>query len=191
MSALTRTARAWLAGNAAQPGEGHAIRVVDIPSGRAVAVSSGVMHTVADAIEVSDGDDTILAARWICGASSVRVVAASEDEDRARCASCRLAAALPQCPVVYYAWGDGDELLYVGSTIKPHQRIRAHISQTNWWPEVRRLTFDECATEAECRQAEAEAILRRPGTHNRGGVARPELAEVIDMLGGVQIGEGA
>jgi hypothetical protein len=185
VSTLTRTARAWLSDATT---EDDSVRVVDIPSGRAIALSSGVMHIVADAIEVSDETDTILAARWICGATSVRVIVADEDERRAQCASCRLAAALPQCPVVYYAWGEDDELLYVGSTIKAHRRIRAHITQTKWWPEVRRLTFDECATEAECRQVEAEAISRRPGSYNRAGVVRDDLAGVISMIDAVQIG---
>lgn len=190
MSALTRAARAWL-NNQQQPDGGIQIRPVDIPSGRAITYHSGVMHIVADAIEITDEDDTILAAVWLCGATSVRVALAAEGEDRAQCASCRLAAALPQCPVVYYAWGADGELLYVGSTIKAHQRIRAHMTQTAWWPEVKRLTFDECATELECRTRESEAILANPGTHNRGGVARDNIAAVVDLIEGVQIGGSA
>jgi hypothetical protein len=178
-NSLTQAARLW-ARDRAIDSPNITISPIDIPSGRAVTYHSGVMHTVADAVEVSDGTNSVIAATWICGANSVRVMLAEENDDRVRCVSCQLAAALPQCPVVYFAWGADDELLYVGSTIKAHQRIRAHMTQTRWWPEVKRLSFTECASEIECRRVEAEAIRETPGIYNREGV--PTKTSPLDAL---------
>lgn len=147
---------------------GAKVSIVDVPSGIAASHRTAIGHYVTDAAEISVNGVTTLAALWLCGGSTVDGFVV--DEPTPDCVACRLAAAIPQGPVVYYAWGEDDELLYVGSTIKGSQRIRAHSTQTRWWSEVRRLTFDSHATERDVRRAEWEAIRDRPGKYNRDGV---------------------
>lgn len=182
MSTLSVAAHMWL-----ESGKVHAdAAVAIIDGGIARARRTGVAHHLADAAEVTVGDETTLAARWLCGGKSVNAVMAGPSVD---CMNCRLSAATPRRPCVYYAWGEGeDELLYVGSSINVAQRIRGHMTQTAWWPEVRRLTFDEYATEHEARQAEFEAIAARPGEYNREGVLRrPPQSPFGLVIGGEEL----
>ena len=164
---VSRAAHMWLAGKKA---DGAHVSVVTI--GVAAARRTGVAHHVADAAEVTVGGVTNLVASWLCGGSSVDAIAIHDETPE--CVGCRIAAAVPQGPVVYFAWGEEEELLYVGSSIQAAVRIRAHSTQTPWWPEVVRLTFEEHDTEVAARRAEAAAIRARPGTHNREGVRRPQ-----------------
>lgn len=176
MRALSVAARRWLARQAV---DGAQVAVID--GGIAYARRTAVTHHVADAAEITVGDDSTLAARWLCGGQSVDAVSLPDGE-RIDCVNCRLAAALAQGPCVYYAWDGDGELLYVGSSINVSQRIRNHMSQTQWWPEVRRVTADEYPNELEARRAEAAAIAERPGLHNREG-RRPMPGREIAELG--------
>lgn len=163
MTRLSRASRYWLETQKSLDGATVSIVTIGVATGR----RTGVAHHVADAAEITVNGETMLAARWLCGGSTVDAFAMPDLE--AECVNCRLAAAVPSGPVVYYAWGEDDELLYVGSSVNAPKRIRAHSTQTYWWPEVRRLTFDEHATEVEVRRAELEAIAERPGVYNREG----------------------
>ena len=183
MSALSKAARHWLNSDTASDGGAVSVVTIGVAAGRRTAVA----HYVADAAEVTVDGETTLAARWLCGGSSVD--AAVIGEDAVDCVNCRLAAALPSGPVVYYAWGEDDELLYVGSTINAAQRIRGHASATPWWPKVRRLTFDSHPTEVAVRRAELVAINARPGTYNREG--RPGRLWQDDALLRLVEGDGA
>lgn len=187
MSAATRAAHYWLSHEKAP--EGATARVVDVRSGVAAARRTGITHHVADSAEVTVDDETTLAVRWLCGGSSIDAfqVDASEGID---CVGCRLAAATPQRPCVYYCWGEGDELLYIGSTTNAAVRIRGHANGTKWWGDVRRLTFDEHETEVAARRAEAAAIRETPGTHNREG-RRPVAREDDPLLRLLEGGESA
>lgn len=159
---------------------------VDIESGHAASRRKGHVHIVADAAHISDGGETRLVATWLCGGSTVDAVEVPHEPELV-CANCSLAAALPQRPCVYYAWGDGDELLYIGSTVAAPTRIRAHISSTPWWPEVRRLSFTEFATEADARQAEAAAIWEQSSKYNREGTRAGSAARSRNLLGDVRV----
>jgi len=161
MSSLSTAAHEWLATGKTR--DGATVAVID--GGVAAARRTGVGHHVADAAEVTVGDVTTLAARWLCGGSSVDAVLLADDTPD--CVSCRLAAATPRCPCVYYARDASGELLYIGSSVNVAQRIRGHMSQTAWWSEVRRLTFEEYPTEIEARRAEYAAIGKTPGVYNR------------------------
>jgi hypothetical protein len=176
MSTPSKAARRWLA--TGEVIDGATISVVD--GGIAASRRTGVSHHLADAAEVTVDGNTTFAGRWLCGGSSVDAVLLNEDA--VACLGCRLAAALPQGPCVYFAWGEGDELLYVGSSVNMPQRVRSHMSQTRWWSEVRRLTFTHHATEFEIRRAEFEAISERPGKYNRDGVRRPSAVAALDLV---------
>lgn len=181
MSRLGRAARHWLINKTALP-DSSSVNVVDV--GIAGGRKTGVAHYVADAAEITYGDETTLAASWLCGGSTVdaEVMHDGEEPD---CVSCRVHAAVPQRPVVYFAWGADDELLYIGSSIQVAVRIQAHMRDTYWWGDVRRLTFTEYASELEVRRAEAAEIRKRPGKYNRDGrrstIVRP-------ILNGIELG---
>jgi hypothetical protein len=177
MKALSAAAHRWLNLESVVPDA--TVSVID--GGIAAARRTGVSHHVADAAEITVGEETALAARWLCGGSSVDAVLL--DEESVDCIGCRLSAAVPQTPCVYYAWGESSELLYVGSSVNVAQRIRSHISQSHWWPSVRRLTFDAHPTEHEARRAEFVAIAETPGLHNREGVRRGHGdSRVLDLV---------
>lgn len=176
MSALSVAASRWLAGYETTP------QVSVIDGGIAASRRTGIAHHVADAAEITVEGETTLAARWLCGGSSIDAVGLTNIS--VACVGCRIAAAVPQGPCVYYAWDEDDDLLYVGSSINLAQRIRGHRSRTHWWPEVRRLTFEEYPTEHEARRAEMEAIAERPGRHNREGVFRRSPVTPLGLVVG-------
>lgn len=172
----------WLAGNKLPAGASATIVTVGIAASR----RTGVAHHVADAAEVTEGGVTSLVASWLCGGSSVDATAMPNEA--VECVGCQIAAAVPQGPVVYYAWDSDGELLYVGSTIQASTRIRAHARPggAEWWPEVARLTFDEYDTEVEVRRAESIAIRERPGVYNKMGVPSADnpLGRVLNIVTG-------
>ena len=59
---------------------------------------------------------------------------------------------------VYRAFNAEGVLLYIGSTIGPAWRMKAHESHTRWWHVAARFDFEQFDTEAEAREAEIEAI---------------------------------
>ena len=180
MTAATTAARAWL-NNEERP-EGSRLQIVDVRSGMALGRRTGVVHYVADAAEITVDGDTTLAARWICGGSTIDAEVVPEGEEIA-CVGCRITAAVPSGPVVYFAWGADGDLLYVGSSINVAQRIKNHLTATDWWGDVRRLTFESHETEGAARRAELDHIGRRPGVHNREGRRRtPATVSFLDHV---------
>ena len=185
MTALSRAAYLWFADTDLP--EGVKVTPIDIESGIAASMRVGVSHYVADAIELTNGSVTALAARWLCGGGSVNALT-REETTEADCEKCRLAALVPQRPCVYFAWR-GEHLLYVGSTSNAVQRLSSHRTSTPWWPDVTRVTFIECASTWEARQVEAEHIAKRPGEHNREGTVRDaRRRSARQVLGGISFG---
>lgn len=180
---IVRATTAWLSNERhVKMPEDATVSPVDL--GIAGAIRTGLSHYVSEAVEISLGAESRLAARWLCGGLSADAMAF--DADAVDCVNCRLAAAVPQCPVVYFAWGEDDELLYVGSSTRVAARLRNHVGQADWWPAVRNVTFAEYDTESEARRAEIEAIQERPGRHNRlvldrqPGKANLSLLNIVD-----------
>lgn len=182
MTAATNAARAWL--NGSERPSGSRLQVVDVHSGMALGRRTGVVHYVADAAEITVDGDTTLAARWVCGGSTIDAEVVGEGEEIA-CVGCRISAAVPAGPVVYFAWDAGGDLLYVGSSINVAQRIKNHLTATEWWGDVRRLTFESHETEGAARRAELIAIGKRPGIYNREG--RRHSPAVVAFLDHVEV----
>lgn len=77
---------------------------------------------------------------------------------------------------VYRAFNGAGDLLYVGSTVLPGERMRNHYLNSRWWFAAKRITFTAYATEAEARGAEVVAIRcehPRWNIHKRDG-AHPD-----------------
>lgn len=183
---LRRVAYRWFEDGDVKPPRGYTITPQDIHSGQARTRRLGSSHLIADAAEISDGEATYLVTVWICGATSLDAVAV-EDESPGPvdCVGCRLAAAVPSGPVVYYAYAEDDTLLYVGSSTRVSARIRTHMAQSKWWPQVKRMSFDQHSTELQARRAEADAIYARPGLYNREGrklMAPPPATDFLDSV---------
>ena len=187
MSAMQRATYQWM-GGVHQDGlpEGITLTPFLPESGRAAAVRVGVVHAVAGAALISDGDDTKMIAAWICGGSSTDAVEIADDTDPL-CTNCQLALRLPKRPCVYRAWDTDGTLLYIGSTINAPQRMRSHATGTRWWLEVARVTFEEYDTEAEIRKVESAAIWNEASLYNRGGTRQKAAAATRDLLGDIVI----
>lgn len=142
-----------------------------IKSGRAVSLHNGVAHLIHKAAIATDHTGAILAARWACGGGSVNAVPATPDGDYATCANCAEGARFPRGPVVYRCYAADGDLIYIGSTVYLHQRIRAHRAPSGspWWDEVVRIEPESYPTESAARMAEAKAISRERPFYNRNG----------------------
>lgn len=172
MSALSVAAYRWRSNNLDDMPRGVSVTPIDVESGRGASRSVGKVHFVADAAVITDGEFSRLVGVWVCGGSTIDMVEVPDDGDTL-CETCELSVRLPQCPCVYRAWDAGGELLYIGSTINPAQRVLGHRRSTIWWSDVARLDFEEYETESEARHAESAAIWEAPGKHNKFGVKRP------------------
>lgn len=76
-------------------------------------------------------------------------------------------------PQALYRFYDAvDALLYVGITVDPSQRFRAHRDEKPWWAEVTRIAIEHYPDREAVEQAEREAIAaERPRwniVHNDG-----------------------
>lgn len=109
-------------------------------------------------------------ARWCCGLrSSDAILLASETSHGGPvCFNCD-----PQEPSVYRCFSAAGELLYIGSTIKPRQRMKAHSLNAPWWPEVADITYERFPTAADAFVGERLAILAESPSRNKQGLARP------------------
>lgn len=79
---------------------------------------------------------------------------------------------VPTGPVVYRCFDADGRLLYIGSSRNMPARLGSHISNTAWWSEVDRLSYELHATLAEARAAEWAAITSETTVYNRRGTDR-------------------
>lgn len=182
MTNLSRAANFWLYNKVAPAG--FTADPITMESGRGASRRTAMVHHFADGAIISDGDESRIAAVWLCGSTTVDAFEVADGDD-AMCLRCRLAVRLPSGPCVYRAFSRSGALLYIGSTVDAPQRIQTHMGTTKWWHEVARLTFEKHPTEEAVRKAEAEAIWDEPGIYNRGGVRLPLTP--VDRLDGLDI----
>lgn len=73
--------------------------------------------------------------------------------------------------VLYRFFSSTGQLLYIGITMNPPNRFKAHQSDKNWWTLVAGITVENYSSRAELAAAEKRAIsVERPAynkTHNR------------------------
>jgi hypothetical protein len=78
----------------------------------------------------------------------------------------RVRTELARADVVYRMSGPGRLLLYVGVTRNLAGRLRGHVEQQDWWPEVERIEIDVFADRASAERAEVVAIWTEYPKHN-------------------------
>jgi hypothetical protein len=100
---------------------------------------------------------------------------------------------------LYRLYGEDGQLLYVGITGAPGQRMKQHADAQPWWGEVTRKTLVWYPTRADAWNAEAHALAAEhpkynltmssnPGAARRAIAARytmPEDLQVIEKTGRV------
>lgn len=81
---------------------------------------------------------------------------------------------------VYRAYSADDELLYVGATTQPGQRLAAHGRSKDWWREVATIKLAHFPSPALAQAAEREAIQNENPRYNLSRPGRPVDAETIE-----------
>lgn len=67
---------------------------------------------------------------------------------------------------LYRLYDEGGDLLYVGISTRPLQRVREHSKGQTWWTEVASQTFQHYPTRTEAAAAELAAIKSENPKHN-------------------------
>lgn len=80
--------------------------------------------------------------------------------------------------VLYRMYDVHDRLLYVGITLDPSARLRAHMGDKPWWPQIAGITLEHFDNRDELEAAEVAAILDEDPLYNVAsrppmGPARP------------------
>lgn len=70
---------------------------------------------------------------------------------------------------LYRLYDEGGDLLYVGISTRPFQRVKEHKGDKTWWLEVASQTFTHYHTRAEASAAELEAIRSEAPRYNKAG----------------------
>lgn len=68
--------------------------------------------------------------------------------------------------VLYRFFNADGDLLYVGMTKNPGQRLAGHSSNQSWWREVANVTMEHCDTRAALKRAERDAIRNESPKYN-------------------------
>jgi predicted GIY-YIG superfamily endonuclease len=95
---------------------------------------------------------------------------------------------------LYRFYADDGALLYVGITLDPGARWRAHRDDKPWWHEVASVTVESHSSRETVLAAERTAIMsekpRYNVVHNRGGTPEaPRLSPQLDRLLPFQAGD--
>lgn len=77
---------------------------------------------------------------------------------------------------LYRCYGPGDDLLYVGLSVDPDNRLQQHVTQSRWWDEVERVTVHGGFPDRESgRIAERLAIAWEAPRENVEGAVKFDL----------------
>lgn len=79
---------------------------------------------------------------------------------------------------LYRLFDQAGDLLYVGISTRPLQRVREHSKGQTWWTEVASQTFEHHPTRSEAARAELAAIRTENPRHNIVGAKPPTEAEI-------------
>lgn len=73
---------------------------------------------------------------------------------------------MPKRTALYRLYDADDRLLYVGISVNPKQRFRAHAATKRWWGDVERATSEWFENRGLAFMAEIEAIHAENPLHN-------------------------
>lgn len=88
---------------------------------------------------------------------------------------------MPRFAAVYRHFDSGGRLLYVGCSINPFMRLRAHEWAATWAMDIASVTVEWFPCESAAYKAEAKAIAREHPIHNR--LPRKAKATLIEAKG--------
>jgi hypothetical protein len=83
--------------------------------------------------------------------------------------------------VVYRAFAENDQLLYVGLSMNAAARLAQHQRDKPWWTDVDRVEFEHFEDRATAAEAEARAIAGENPVHNVARPGVPVSAEVREQ----------
>jgi hypothetical protein len=161
--------RSFADGHLSAPGmaEGRFIFPVKCKTDTGIGRRATNAHYIKDAAGILHKGGIRYGARWVCGTpGSSDVILLPAGHARPLCQICKDR----RHPGVYRCFGDGGNLLYVGSTLKRTARLREHEVQASWWPQVTSIRFTEFPGITEARRAEWLAIVTELPAFNRLGV---------------------
>lgn len=96
---------------------------------------------------------------------------------------------------LYRFFDDADCLLYIGITLDPGSRWKAHRDDKPWWHEVTRIAVEVHSSRKAVLEAERAAIVQEHPkhniVHNRGTSAAPRPVPQLDRLDPIQVGDWA
>lgn len=72
---------------------------------------------------------------------------------------------------LYRLYDESGDLLYVGISVRPFQRVKEHRGDKEWWTQVASQTFTHYHTRDEAADAELEAIRTEHPRYNKAGRA--------------------
>lgn len=83
----------------------------------------------------------------------------------------------PERTALYHLYNADGQLLYVGITVNPKARWRAHAKDKYWWPEVARKTIEWFETRKSAERVEKIEVEEEGPKYNRtfNGDRRREL----------------
>lgn len=137
----------------------------------------GLRHRIVHATAAWRDGQVVYRGVWLCGDAATYITLLADDAPAGRtCERCALREQYPPRPVVYRCWSTTGELLYIGSTGDFGTRAYQHRCRSPWWPQTKRVTFDEHPTLNGARAAEAEAIATEHRWNVRGVTSTHEPA---------------
>lgn len=96
---------------------------------------------------------------------------------------------------LYRFYDSTGQLLYVGITLDPGSRWKAHSKEKPWWHDVAQVTVETHDGRAAVLEAERAAILAEKPVHNvvhnRGTKTAPRLVAQTERLLPIQVGDWA
>lgn len=89
--------------------------------------------------------------------------------------------------VLYRMFDPSGDLLYVGITMRPVDRLRAHSKDKNWWSEIATIRLETYPDQAALKEAERSAIRAESPRYNivLNGLPRPQYYSVEQVAAAV------
>lgn len=126
----------------------------------------GLRHRITAADAAWLNGEVRYAGSWLCGDGGTNITLLPDDSDEGRaCKRCLLFDTYGSGPALYRFF-DGEDLLYIGSTIDLGRRIYSHSTASAWWTPTLRVEWTAFDSVNAARAAEVRAIFTERPRHN-------------------------